>query len=80
MVGPSFLVSFFSAAVIWESRLESIVTDFLSVVLKARWEMGVVKRATVGAAKRADFRRKDILFETLMVYRIVILWVNVRKG
>ena len=41
--------------------LESMVTDILSVVLKVRSEMGVVKRVIVGAVKRDVRRRKDIL-------------------
>jgi hypothetical protein len=60
-MGPSLLVRVFSAAVIWERRLESMVTDIFSVVLKVRWETGVMKRDAVGAATRAVRRRKDIL-------------------
>ena len=37
------------------------MTDIFSVVLKVRCVMGVVKRATVGAAKRDVRRRNDIL-------------------
>jgi len=50
-----------------------MVTDILSVVLKVRCEIGV-KRAIVGAAKRADLRRKDILLYTTGVGVLLPGW------
>ena len=52
------------------------MTDILIVVLKARWKTGVVKRATVGAVKRAVRRRKDMLAKiTFCIQRLQRFWV-----